>query len=227
MSPGALKADDDELAALVEAGRCLGPEPAVLGALLAARPDGGPDTTSGFLLLSALHSDGTRRWVLQAPAYGDHAAGRALYGYAAQLAFGQWAPPPALPDPGPRPLSRSTSGRIAASEAGRAGGFHAVRTLEFTPPPENPPEPRTAPTSARGPLTHGTFRRAHWKPGMRIGIRDSAGKLVGPVYKDGAVEGITFTRERRFFPRARVRPDLPLSPSTTVYRLPGRQTADR
>jgi hypothetical protein len=55
---------------------------------------------------------------------------------------------------------------------------------------------------------------------MRIGIRDSYGRLVGPVYNDGAVEGTTFTRERRFFPRARVRPDLPLAPTTPVYRIP-------
>ncbi|MEU7073026.1 hypothetical protein AB0B30_28230 [Streptomyces narbonensis] len=223
----AIEADDDELAALVEAGLCVGPEPAVLGALLAARPDWGLDTTSGFLLLSALDADGTRRCVLQPAAYGDHAGGRALYGYAAQLAFGQWTPPPALPDPGQRPLSRSTLGHIAASGAGRAGAFHAVRVLAFTPPPETPPEPRTAPAHTRGPLVYGTFRRAHWSSGTRIGIRDSAGKLVGPVYKDGATEGVTFTRERRFFPRTRIRPDLPLAPSTTVYRIPNSSTSDR
>ncbi|MFF7146260.1 hypothetical protein ACFZB5_34660 [Streptomyces nodosus] len=55
---------------------------------------------------------------------------------------------------------------------------------------------------------------------MRIGIRDTDGRLVGPVYKGGAVEGLTFSRERRFFPRARVRPDLPLAPTTPVYRIP-------
>ncbi|GHG13704.1 hypothetical protein ACFFSH_30990 [Streptomyces filamentosus] len=216
----ALEADDDELAALIDAGLCAGPQPAVLGALLAARPDGRIDTTSGFLLLSSLNDDGARSWALQSAAYGDHAAGRALYGYAAQLAFGRWTPPPVLPDPGLRPMSRSALGRIAASEAGRAGAFHAVRVLDFTPPPEEPSEPRSAPATSRGPLMYGTFRRAFWSPGKRIGIRDSTGKLVGPVYKDGAVEGVTFTRERRFFRRTRIRPDLPLAPSTAVYRIP-------
>ncbi|MFE9121326.1 hypothetical protein [Streptomyces sp. NPDC007172] len=216
----AAQADDDELTALVEAGACVGPEPVILGGLLASHPDGQLDTTSGFLLISCLDATGKRSQVLQPAAYGDHGGGRVLYGYAAQLAFARWTAPPALPDPGPRPTSRSTLGRIAASEAGRAGGFHGVHVLDFTPPPEGPPEQRAAPTGSRGPLLLGTWRRAHWKPGVRIGIRDSNGRLVGPVYKEDAVEGLTFTRERRFFPRARVRPDLPLAPTTPVYRIP-------
>ncbi|MBN0045598.1 hypothetical protein JS756_16080 [Streptomyces actuosus] len=216
----AAEADDDELAALVEAGVCIGPEPVILGGLLAAQPDGRLDPTSGFLLISALDARGKRYWMLQPATYGDdHAGGRVLYGYAAQLAFARWTPPPVLPAPGPRPHSRSALGRIAASEAGRSGGFHGVRVLDFTPPPEDPPEERTAPAGARRPLEFGTWRRAHWKPGVRIGIRDSEGRLVGPVYKDGAVEGTTFTRERRFFPRTRIRRDLPLAPTTTVYEL--------
>lgn len=136
-----------------------------------------------------------------------------------QLAFARWTPPPALPDSGPRPNSRSALGRIATSEAGRSGGFHGVCVLDFTPPPEEPPEERTAPAGARKPLEFGTWRRAHWNPGVRIGIRDSDGRLVGSVYKDGAVEGTTFTRERRFFPRPRIRRDLPLAPTTAVYEL--------
>lgn len=216
----AAKADDDELAALIEAGACIGPEPTIIGGLLAAHPDGRLDTTSGFLLISALGADGQRAWMLQPAAYGDHAGGRVLYGYAAQLSFARWVAPPPLPDPGPRPASRSTLARIAASAAGQAGGFHDVRVLDFTPPVDEPPAQRTEQAGTRGPLTAGTWRRAHWKPGVRIGIRDSAGRLVGPVYKAGAVEGVTFTRERRFFPRARIRRDLPLAPSTSVYRLP-------
>ncbi|MFD3959574.1 MULTISPECIES: hypothetical protein [Streptomyces] len=216
----AAQADDDELAALIEAGVCVGPEPVILGGLLAAQPDGRLDTTSGFLLISSLDATGKRCQVLQPASYGDHGGGRVLYGYAAQLAFARWTPPPVLPAPGPRPMSRSALGRIAASEAGQAGGFHGVRVLDFAPPPEEPPQERPAPTGSRGPLVVGTWRRAHWKPGVRIGIRDSDGRLVGPVYKDGAVEGLTFTRERRFFTRARVRPDLPLAPTTPVYRIP-------
>ncbi|MFH8476253.1 hypothetical protein [Streptomyces sp. NPDC018000] len=211
---------DDELAALVEAGVCMGPEPVILGGLLAAQPDGRLDTTAGILLISTLDAAGKRCQVLQPAAYGDdHAGGRVLHGYAAQLAFGRWTPPPVLPASGPRPVSRSALGRVAASEAGRAGGFHGVRVPDFTPLPEEPPEESAAPADSRGPLVFGTWRRAHWKPGVRIGIRDSGGRLVGPVYKDGAVEGTTFTRERRFVPRTRIRRDLPLAPTTAVYKL--------
>ncbi|MFF5336073.1 hypothetical protein [Streptomyces sp. NPDC013181] len=74
------------------------------------------------------------------------------------------------------------------------------------------------PTGSGGPLTVGTWRRAHWTPGVRIGIHGSTGKLVGSVYKNGAVEGLTFTREHRFVPRARVRSDIPLAPTTPAYR---------
>ncbi|MGW0771287.1 hypothetical protein [Streptomyces sp. NPDC002676] len=113
----AAEADDDELAALIEAGVCMGPEPVILGGLLAAQPDRQLDTTSGFLLISSFDAKGRRCWMLQPAAFGDHAGGRVLYGYAAQLAFAQWTPPPVLPDPGPRPSSRSALGRIATSEA--------------------------------------------------------------------------------------------------------------
>jgi hypothetical protein len=220
----AAEADDSELASLIDSGACVGREPAILGGLLAAHPDGRLDTTAGFLLMTVLDADEKRHWVLQPAAYGDHAGGRVLYAYAAQLAFSDWAPPPVLPEPGPRPSSRSTLARIATSEAGRAGGFHHVRVLNYTPPPDEPPAGRTEPSGSRGSLIFGTWRRAHWKPGVRIGIRDGAGRLIGPVYKDGAVEGITFTRERRFFLRARIRPDLPLAPATTVYTIPDPQS---
>ncbi|MFI5987811.1 hypothetical protein ACIBEA_44040 [Streptomyces sp. NPDC051555] len=216
----AAEADDDELAALIEKGVCIGPEPVILGGLLAAQPDGRLDTTSGFLLISVLVGEGRRSWMLQPAAYGDHAGGRVLYGYAAQLAFARWKPPPLLPGLGPRPTSRSALARASESAAGQAGGFHQVHVLDFSPPVDEPPAERMEPTGARGPLTFGTWRRAHWKPGVRIGIRDSSGRLVGPVYKADAVEGITFTRERRFFTRTRIRRDLPLAPVTSVYRLP-------
>ncbi|MFI7089636.1 hypothetical protein ACIBUR_39380 [Streptomyces anulatus] len=215
----AAEADDAELAELIDAGRCFGQRPTVLGALLAAHPDGRPDTTSGFLLLSALDGSGRRCWMLQHAAFGDHAGGRALWGYAAQLAFGRWAPPPALPDTGGRADTRSTLTRIARSEAGRDGAWHHVRLLDFAPPPQEPPPAhgeRTGTGSGKR-LTAGTWRRAYWKPGTRIGIRDEHGRLVGPVYKDGAVEDETFTREPVFIPRTRIRPDLPLAPTTNIY----------
>ncbi|MGW6202053.1 hypothetical protein ACWF9B_00130 [Streptomyces sp. NPDC055089] len=221
----AAQADDAELAKLVDAGECAGRQPAIIGALLAAHEDYTLDTTAGFLLLTAVDGDSHRYWMLQHTAYGDHAGGRVLYGYAAQLAFARWLQPPALPAPGPgsRPDSRSALARIARSEAGQAGAWHDVRVLDCTPPPENTPDMRNEPTGAGRPLTASTFRRAHWKPGVRIGIRDSCGRLVGPVYKQDALEGVTFTRQPRFFPRSRIRPDLPLAPTTTVYTHRDRQ----
>ncbi|MFD3613109.1 hypothetical protein ACFWXA_34620 [Streptomyces atroolivaceus] len=59
------QADDDELAALVGAVLCVGPEPVILGGLLSAQPGGRLDTTFGFLLISSLDPAGERRWVLQ------------------------------------------------------------------------------------------------------------------------------------------------------------------
>lgn len=47
---------------------------------------------------------------------------------------------------------------------------------------------------------------------------DADGRLVGPVYKTGA-EGQTFTREPRFIPRSRIRPDLPPTTAPGVYIL--------
>ncbi|MFD8802066.1 hypothetical protein [Streptomyces atroolivaceus] len=40
----------------------MGPEPVILGGLLAAQPDGRLDTTFGFLLISSLDPAGERRW---------------------------------------------------------------------------------------------------------------------------------------------------------------------
>ncbi|WP_030800674.1 hypothetical protein [Streptomyces sp. NRRL S-337] len=58
---------------------CIGPEPVILGGLLAAQPDGRLDTTSGFLLISALDAAGKRYWMPQPATYGDdHAGGRVL-----------------------------------------------------------------------------------------------------------------------------------------------------
>ncbi|CAM5664747.1 hypothetical protein SATRM34S_06983 [Streptomyces atroolivaceus] len=108
------------------------------------------------------------------------------------------------PDRAPR---RSTLGRIATSKAG-GGRLPRSPCPGLHPAAEEPPEERPA------PLVCGTWRRAPWKPGVRMENRDSNGRSVGPVYKDGAVEDLPFTRERRFFPRVRVRPGLPLAPIT-------------
>ncbi|MFF8430988.1 hypothetical protein ACF07Y_38820 [Streptomyces sp. NPDC016566] len=218
----AAQADDTELTRLIEAGQCAGHQPAILGGLLAASDDGSLDTTAGFLLLTVLDGSGRRVWMLQHTAYGDHAGGRVLHGYAAQLAFARWLQPPTLPDLGPssRSDSRSALARVVRSEAGQGGGWHHVRVLDFTPPSDDPPPERTEPTGTGTPLTTGTWRRAHWKPGVRIGVRDMSGRIIGPVYKSGAIEGVTFTRQPRFFPRTRIRPDLPLARTTTVYRPP-------
>lgn len=140
----AAQADDDELAALIEAGVCVGPEPVILGGLLAAQPDGRLDTTSGFLLISSFDATGKRCKVLQPAAYGDHGGGRVLYGYAAQLAFARWTSPPVLPDPGPRPMSRSAPGQDR-DERGWAG-----RRLPRSPCPGLHPSARGTTPGAPG-----------------------------------------------------------------------------
>ncbi|MGW0883227.1 hypothetical protein [Streptomyces sp. NPDC002671] len=67
-------------------------------------------------------------------------------------------------------------------------------------------------SNAPGPgRDYGTWRRSHWAENL-IGIRDENDELVDPVYKDGAIEGVTFTRGRVFILRSRIRPDLPLRP---------------
>lgn len=144
----AAQADDDELAAHIDAGRCAGRQPAILGGLLAARPDFTVDATTGFLLVAGADAAGRRSWFLQHAAYGDHPAGRVLYAYAAQLAFARWADPPTLPDQDRAPASRSALARVARSPAGRNGGWHQVRVLDYTPPPN---EPATERPSAAGP----------------------------------------------------------------------------
>ncbi|MDL4813121.1 hypothetical protein [Actinomadura opuntiae] len=55
---------------------------------------------------------------------------------------------------------------------------------------------------------------------MRVGFRDADDRLVGPVYKDGAIEGVTFERRTKFIRPLTVREDLPPKPGTTVYRVP-------
>lgn len=214
----AAQADDDELATLIDAGACAGDEPAIIGGLLAAHDDFTLDTRSGWLLVTAIAPDGTRAWSLQPARHGGHGAGRVLLSYAAQLAFADWDDPPEAEDAWTTGSNRAAQ-RAAATRAGRDGAFHRVRVRAYTPPPaEVTPAPEPA---GRGTeLTEGTFRRAHWKPGVRIGIRDTDGRLVGPVYKTG-VEGQTFTRQPRFIPRSRIRPDLPPTTEPAVYTLLG------
>jgi hypothetical protein len=215
------EADDDGLAALIDAGHCHGQETAIIGGLLAAHPDHTLDTHLGWLMITGINDAGNRFWNLQPAAYGPHAAGRVLYSYAAQLAFADWLSPPDLDEPreSAKPDSAKSIKRTARTEAARNGGFHHVRVLDYTPPPDVPSIPSDDPAGGAGTaLTAGTWRRAFWKPGTRIGIRDEAGRLVGPVYRTG-IEGETFTRERRFVRRARIRPDLPLREETTVYKI--------
>ncbi|MYZ41285.1 hypothetical protein GT002_40810, partial [Streptomyces sp. SID4917] len=88
---------DDELAALIDAGHCAGDRPAIISGLLAAHSDFTLDTSAGWLLVTGLAPGGARTWSLQPAHYGDHGAGRILYSYAAQLAFGDRDDPPELP----------------------------------------------------------------------------------------------------------------------------------
>nr|BEK71372.1 hypothetical protein KPHV_85990 [Kitasatospora purpeofusca] len=216
----AISADDDELEVMTAHGVVLGREQAVLGAVLAAHPDHSVDTSMGLVLVTDVDDRGTRRWYLQPAAYGSHPAGRLLYSYAAQLGFAAWlnAPEPPVRGTSGKPDSANQLKRLARDPAVKAGALHRMRVLDYTPPPAEPAASR--PSDGTGtPLSHSGTRRAFWKTGVRIGIRDSAGRMVGPVYKDGAVEGETFTRERRWIRRSTVRPDLPPRPDRHVYEL--------
>ncbi len=160
-------------------GGCIGPEPVMLGGLLAAQPDGRLDTKSGFLLRSALDAAGKRYWMLQpASQPASHVRRRPRRRTRALGVCRSSRSPGGRPRLCSRPRGRGSiraaRWKDPTSEAGRSGGFHGVCVLDFTPPTEEPPEERTAPAGGRRPLEFGTWRRAHRKPGVRIGICDSA-----------------------------------------------------
>lgn len=152
--------------------------------------------------------------------FGAHPAGRALYGYAALLAFENWSPPPDLPhrdEASSRGRDRTIK-KLARTWQARDGGFHHVHTLDYTPPPDVP-VPRSGHRESGTERISGTWRRAHVRPRVRYEIRDASGRKIGPVYKDAAVLGETYEYRRRWVPRTRIRPDLPLSASEAVYVL--------
>ncbi|MGA5819889.1 hypothetical protein ACPC54_18755 [Kitasatospora sp. NPDC094028] len=219
----AATADDQALTELLEHGRIdAGRSPAVIGALLRAQP--GPelrlDTRMGWLWLTSVDEAGVRHRFLQPAAFGAHPAGRVLYSYAAQLAFGNWTPPasPAGQPPGERFSQRAVRRAVRTPEA-VAGAYQGVHVLRLNPPPDQPSVGRLTRGTGKG-LAHGTWRRAHWRYRVRVGVRTAEGKLVGPVYKAG-VEGETYTYETRFVTRRRIRSDLPLREETTLYTLDG------
>ncbi|WP_456988546.1 hypothetical protein [Kitasatospora sp. cg17-2] len=220
----AAAADDRALAELLEHGRIdAGRRPAVIGALLRAQPGPGLhlDTRMGWLWLTSVDGAGVRHRFLQPAAFGTHPAGRVLYSYAAQLAFGCWTPPtgPTGPPPAGRFSQRAVRRAVRTPEAA-TGAYQGVHVLRLTPPPDQSADGRSAACGPGRRLAHGTWRRAHWRYRVRVGVRTEEGKLVGPVYKAG-VEGETFTYESRFVPRTRIRPDLPLRKETTVYTVDG------
>lgn len=223
----AIQADDHDLKAMEERGQMPTTGHAILGGVLAAHPDHTIDTTLGLVLTTSVHPRRGRQWYLRPAHYGTHGAGRLLYAYLAQLSFATWHKPPQPPEQERgKPGSTNALKRLAKHPAARAGGLHRMNILDIAPPLEAPQAHAGQPPTAADPgRDFGTWRRPHWAENRRIGIRDANGELVGPVYKDGAVEGVTFTRGRVFIHRSRIRPDLPLRPDTrTLYR---QRDADR
>jgi len=215
-------ADDRDLVEAAGEGRLpLGDAPVVMGGVLNAREDGHLDEGLGWLLTAATdRSTGVPLYSLVPVPYGGHPAGRALYGYAALLAFENWRPPPELPRrDGPGRRDREIK-KLARTRQARDGGFHGVHLLDYEPPPEEPAA-RTRPAAGAGELVAGTWRRAHVRPRVRYGIRDGNGRKVGPVYKEQAVLGVTYEYRHRWVARTRIRPDLPLADRETVYALGG------
>lgn len=215
-------ADDSDLVEAAGQGRLpLGDEPMVMGGVLTARADGRLEEDLGWLLTAALdRRSGRPAYSLVPVPLGAHPAGRALYGYAALLAFEDWRPPPTLPRrDGPGRPGREVK-KLARTWQARDGGFHGVHALNYTPPPEKlTTRERTG--AGVGELAAGTWRRAHVRPRVRYGIRDAAGRRVGPVYMEHAVLGVTYEYRTRWVPRTRIRPDLPLADRETVYLLSG------
>ncbi|MFD6465345.1 hypothetical protein [Streptomyces goshikiensis] len=225
----AIHADDEKLQILLDEDQTPGDGHAVLGAVLSAHPDQTLDTNLGLVLVTSVHPERGRQWYLQPASFGtDHGAGRLLYSYAAQLAFATWRKPPAPPvQERGKPGSANALKRLAKDPAARAGALHRMSVLDFTPPPTtfNPHDASAG--GAGGSRKYGTWRRAHWAPNRRIGLRDENDQLIGPVYKENAIEGVTFTRGPVFIPRSRVRADLPLRPDRrVVYRLRDSESAD-
>ncbi|MEU8550931.1 hypothetical protein AB0C81_28785 [Streptomyces roseoverticillatus] len=109
-------------------------------------------------MITGINKAGRRFWNLQPAAFGDHPGGRILYAYAAQLAFSHWTTLPQLEEPADaagKPGSAKSIKRTARTQAARAGAFHQVRVLDYTPPPDEPPHPATGATCRDRHAAHG------------------------------------------------------------------------
>ncbi|MGW0061363.1 hypothetical protein ACWDTT_15735, partial [Streptosporangium sandarakinum] len=193
----------------------------LLGAVLAANDDGSLFEQRAYLIIARPDPRrGIYGWQTVMVPHGDHAAGRVLLNYASLLSWEGWAAPPELPTTGRgKPGSRNQLKKLARTPEAAQGAWHGVRVLDYRPPAEDAVE-RPATRGSGRQLRYQSKRRGYWKPRVRYGIRDENGQLVGPVYKDGAIEGETYVRVRRFIRRTVVRDDLPEPPSETVYKVP-------
>ncbi|MFJ1936654.1 hypothetical protein ACIOGZ_28840 [Kitasatospora sp. NPDC088160] len=112
--------------------------------------------------------------------------------------------------------------RLARDPAARSGALHRMRVLDTHPRPQwsgrsvaTPAPAASSPTGTRGAPT-GSL--------ARVGIRDAAGRKVGPVYgipreRLGEYEGVTFRRERVWVRSSTVRSDLSAPHDRRIYEL--------
>ncbi|WP_433463939.1 hypothetical protein [Spirillospora sp. CA-128828] len=191
----------------------------LIGALLAGNGDLSLYDLA-FLLVAARGSGGRYFWApLPLPMGTGAPATNIVWNYAALLSWEDWKSPPRLPQRHRGESNRAYRRRLQRTPEASQGALHKVRVLDYQPPPVSA-RPRKPTQETGKELEFQQDRRGHWKHGIRFGIRDENDKLVGPVYKDGAVEGVTFTRRTKFIRPTTVREDLPRKPGTTVYRLP-------
>lgn len=120
--PFSAVADDSDLVEAAGKGLLpLGDEPMVMGGVLTARADGRLEEDLGWLLTAAVdRRSGNPTYSLILVPLGAHPAGRALYGYAALLAFEDWRPPPELP-------RRDKSGQVSREVKKLARTWQAPR----------------------------------------------------------------------------------------------------
>lgn len=219
--PLSVVAGDDDTLEAYQGGqrRLLSSEALLLGVLMAATDDLALYDLA-FLIVARPLQDGSYGWgPIPVPLITHSRAAGVIWNYAALLSWEDWKSPPRLPGRRRKESGRAYVRRVHRSQQVQQGAYHGVRVLDYREP--DIPAPGKRATSAGKELQYRHDRRGYWKYRMRIGIRDAEGRLVGPVYKEGAVEGVTFERRTKFIRPRIVRGDLPPKPDTmTVYRVP-------
>ncbi|MBO2461506.1 hypothetical protein [Actinomadura violacea] len=218
--PLSVVAGDDDTLEDYQGGRrhLLSAEALLLGVLMAATDDLAVDDLA-FLIVARPLRNGRYGWLpIPVPMTAGARAAEVIWNYAGLLSWEDWKSPPRSPGRRKRESNRAHTRRVHRSKQAQQGAYHGVRVLDYRAP--DAPAAKKRPAGTGKQLQYRQERRGYWKYRMRVGIRDADDRLVGPVYKDGAIEGVTFERRTKFIRPLTVREDLPAKPGTTVYRVP-------